>query len=366
MVYPGAEHTRFHHALGALKLMSEAIANLRAKGVSISTEEEEAALIAIMLHDIGHGPFSHALEETLIRGVHHEQIGELMMERLNTEWDGKLTLALDIFRNRYAKPFLHQLVSGQLDMDRMDYLMRDSFYTGVAEGIVSFDRILRMLNVVDGELVVEEKGVYSIEKFLVARRLMYWQVYLHKAVVAAEDLLVNTLAAAVRVASRGGELFCTPALGYFLYSKIDREALLKDDNVLEKFCRLDDHDIWSGIKQWQFHSDKLLAYLAGNLINRRLPSVSIQKEGFSGDVITEKRRIWAEKLGFNHEEIHYVVHSGVLSNQAYNFHASGINVKLKSGDIVRLDELTDNYNLVGLMELVTRHYLCTPKSGREN
>ncbi|HEX4887624.1 MAG TPA: HD domain-containing protein, partial [Luteibaculaceae bacterium] len=280
MVYPGALHTRFHHVLGAMHLMNEALDVLSAKGEIITPEEKQGALLAILLHDIGHGPFSHALENTLVTGVHHEQLSELFMDLLNKEFNGALSLGISIFKNQYPKKFLHQLVSSQLDMDRLDYLSRDSFYTGVSEGVISAERIIKMLAVVNDELVVEEKGVYSIEKFIVARRLMYWQVYLHKTVVSAEFLLVNILKRAKELAKRGEVLFASPALQRFLYHDYEWRHFEQDPTLLTDFAQLDDFDIMTSVKVWQSNSDKVLAELCHRMVNRQLFKIVIQKEPF--------------------------------------------------------------------------------------
>ena len=270
-VYPGALHTRFHHAIGALHLMQQAIEVLRSKDVDITPEEAEGACIAILLHDIGHGPFSHTLEHTLFNGVTHEELSLLFMERLNEIFDGQLSLAIDIFRGNYPKQFLHQLISGQLDMDRMDYLNRDSFFTGVHEGVIGYDRIIKMLSVQNGELVVEEKGIYSIEKFLIARRLMYWQVYLHKTVLSAEQMLIVALLRAKALTRQGHQLPASPPLAFFLQREPSRADFEQErDQLLGQFAQLDDFDIVSALKSWMFADDKLLAFLSSSIINRRL------------------------------------------------------------------------------------------------
>ena len=275
LVYPGALHTRYHHVLGAMHLMSKAIATIRRKGHTISETEEQAALLAILLHDIGHGPFSHALEHDIVSGVSHEEISIFFIERLSKEFNGELDLALEIFKNTYPKEFLHQLVSSQLDMDRMDYLNRDSFYTGVNEGKIGSDRIIEMMNVVNGKLVLEEKGIYSIEKFIVARRLMYWQVYLHKTVVAAEYMLIQALRRAKELKQKGTALFASPALNYFLENNVSAEDFKSDPKVLERFALLDDYDILGAIKVWQSESDKVLSELSKRIIERRLFKIEV-------------------------------------------------------------------------------------------
>jgi HD superfamily phosphohydrolase len=290
LVYPGALHTRFQHALGAMYLMSLAIETLRGKGVEINIDEEEAALAAILLHDIGHGPFSHSLEHSIVEGVSHEHISGLIMDELNKIFDGRLSTAIAIFRNRYPKFFLHQLVSSQLDTDRMDYLIRDSFYTGVTEGVISFNRIIKMLNVFDNELVVEQKGIYSVEKFLIARRLMYWQVYLHKTVVSAEQMLVNILHRAKHLSLDGEELYASPALKHFLTTRITKETFEEDPEHLFYFVQLDDIDILASIKVWASHSDKTLSLLCTSLMNRQLNQVMMGNEKPDLKVLEELKK----------------------------------------------------------------------------
>src|ERR1700751_1028479 len=278
LVYPGALHTRFHHAIGAMYLMTEAIDVLRSKQIDISDEEAEAVSVAILLHDIGHGPFSHALEHTLVQGVSHEDISALLMEKLNQEFKGGLSLAIKIFNDKYKKKFLHQLVSSQLDMDRLDYLKRDSFFTGVSEGVISSDRIIKMLYVKDDELAVEEKGIYSIEKFIIARRLMYWQVYLHKTVVAGENMLVNILKRAKELSNKGEDLFATPAFSVFLKNNYSKKDFLSKPELLDTFALLDDYDIFSSIKVWTKHPDQILSTLCKSLVERKLFKIELKKE----------------------------------------------------------------------------------------
>jgi HD superfamily phosphohydrolase len=358
LVFPGANHTRFHHALGALFLMSEAIKNLRIKGVDISEEEAEGACIAILLHDIGHGPFSHTLEQTIVNGVHHEDISLAMMEQMNAQFKGRLDLAISIFTDSYKKHFLHQLVSSQLDMDRLDYLRRDSFYSGVSEGVVSSDRIIKMLYVVNDELVVEEKGIYSIEKFIIARRLMYWQVYLHKTVVAAEELLLKILQRAKELASQKEELFATPAFHFFLYENPEKEAFIHSRELLDRFALLDDNDVMSAIKVWMSHTDKVLSQLCKNLIYRHLPKVQVQKTGFSKEEIQVHRELIMKRLDLTEKEARYFVYAGKLENKAYDSHTQGISLLMKNGEVVDIAEASDNYNLKALKGSVLKHFLC--------
>ncbi len=360
LVYPGALHTRFHHVLGAMHLMSKAIATIRRKGHEISQSEEEAALLAILLHDIGHGPFSHALEHDIVTGVHHEDISIFFMERLSEEYDGKLDLALEIFQNRYPKKYLYQLVSSQLDMDRMDYLNRDSFYTGVSEGKIGSDRIIEMLNVVDGNLVLEEKGIYSIEKFLVARRLMYWQVYLHKTVVAAEFMLIHVLRRAKELKQSGNDIFCSPALSYFLSNDVTSEDFKQKPEVLDLFAQLDDYDILGAIKVWQFHEDKVLSTLSRRLIERKLFKIKVSKGEFSEEDKQAVREKVMEKLDISQEETRYFVYNDILTNSAYNDASQHINLLMKTGETLEVSKASDNLNISALADPVEKHFLCYP------
>lgn len=363
LVYPGAHHTRFHHAIGAMHLMQNAIEVLKIKNIEISEDEELGVLIAILLHDIGHGPFSHALEHTIVHGVTHEDISLLLMDKLNKEFDGKLTLAIQIFTNNYKKKFLHQLVSSQLDMDRLDYLKRDSFYSGVSEGVVSSDRIINMLNVFEDELVIEEKGIYSIEKFIVARRLMYWQVYLHKTVLSAENLLVQILKRAIYLARNGEVIHSSPVLKKFLYESFDAKEF-KDSEILEYFTKLDDSDIYSGIKAWCDHSDFTLASTSKSLINRKLPKVLIQKEPFEPERIQSLKKLVKEAYGITDKEVdHFVIHSEIANN-AYNALKDKINIRYKDGTIANITEASDNFNIKALTKPVKKYFVCYPKEFR--
>jgi len=363
LVYPGAHHTRFHHAIGAMHLMQQAIEVLKVKGVEISEEEEIGVLAAILLHDIGHGPFSHALEHTLVSGVNHEDLSIILMDKLNQEFEGKLDLAIQIFRNSYPKMFLHQLVSSQLDMDRLDYLKRDSFYSGVSEGVVSSDRILNMLNVHEDQLVIEEKGIYSIEKFIVARRLMYWQVYLHKTVLAAENLLVEILKRANYLASQGEELYASPVLKNFLYNNYSQADFEKEE-VIDQFTRLDDSDIYSAIKAWSTHSDKTLSVISRNLIDRKLPKISIQKTPFEQERIHKLREMVKEAYGIGEVEIGHLVFDSEIANNAYNAIKDKILIKYKSGEVLNITEASDNFNIQSLTEPVKKYFICYPKEFR--
>ena len=358
-VYPGALHTRFHHALGALHLMTQAIAVLRSKKIKISKEEAKAVSIAILLHDIGHGPFSHTLEHTLIN-VHHEDLSSLFMESLNRQFDGALNLALEIFNNRYEKKFLHQLVSGQLDMDRMDYLNRDSFFTGVSEGVIGYDRIIKMLSVHDGELVVEEKGIYSIEKFLIARRLMYWQVYLHKTVLAAEQMLIRALLRAKELLQNGTQLYVPVNLRYFLGKDFTLEVAKKQADFLEHFALLDDFDIISALKIWMNAEDKLLSILSKCLINRRLFKLELQNEPFDEAYIANIRQKLSRKLDIPLDQCHYLVFTGKETNSAYSTSKEEIKILFKNGEVLPMSQSSD-YGIQS--KIITKYYLCYPKKG---
>ncbi len=358
LVYPGALHTRFHHAIGAMHLMGLAVETIRSKGQAISCEEEEAANIAILLHDIGHGPFSHALEHTIVEGIPHEHISRLLMDNLNHEFEGKLELALDIFNDRYHKKFLHQLVSGQLDIDRMDYLNRDSFFTGVSEGVISFDRIIKMLNVVDDQLVVEEKGIYSIEKFLIARRLMYWQVYLHKTVIAAEQLLVKILERAKELSAQGQRLFASPCFAYFLNNSISRDDFQNDPRNLERFTRLDDNDIFTSIKVWCDDKDLILSTLCKHLIKRNLYQVEISNEPPSLEKIQDLAENTTHLYEIDDDDTSYFVFTDTIKNNAYNVGNGSIKILMKDGTIQDITTASDNSNLEALVRTVQKYILC--------
>ena len=359
LVYPGAVHNRFHHAVGCLFLMQQAIDTLRYKGVEITKEEDEAVCFAILLHDIGHGPFSHALENSIVQDVHHEDISELIMSRLNKEFDGLLDLAIEIFQNKYKKKFLHQLVSSQLDMDRLDYLARDSFYSGVTEGKVGSERIIKMLAVVDDRLVVEEKGIYSIEKFIVARRLMYWQVYLHRTVLSAEHMLMLTLKRAKDLSRNGEVLFASPALIAFLQNDYDKVSFATTEGVLDKFCDLDDSDIYNAMKAWRLHPDKVLSDLSSRLLDRKLFRIELRTEEFSQSDIDERVKTLMELWSLSEEEANYYVSSGSVDNQPYT--ENGIMLKSKDGGLIDFAKANDNLTLESLSRNVTKSFLCYPK-----
>lgn len=363
LVYPGALHTRFHHALGAMHLMCLAIDILRSKGHEITKDEEEGATIAILLHDIGHGPFSHALEYSLVKGIQHEDISILMMERLNTEFDGKLNTAIAIFKGAYPKKFLHQLISSQLDLDRMDYLNRDSFFTGVSEGVISFDRIIKMFNIADDQLVIEEKGIYSIEKFLIARRLMYWQVYLHKTVIAGEMLLVKILKRAKELAVKGADLFATPALQHFLKNEISQKEFFETNVHLLQFAKLDDQDIFASVKVWCGNQDRILSLLCNMLVNRNLYKIEITNDMPDPGRVSLISENTAFSLGIDQNEVPYFVFTDVISNRAYNTGGgnSTINILMKNNTTTDIAKASDLSNLESLDRTVRKHILCYPR-----
>jgi hypothetical protein len=360
LVYPGAHHTRFHHAIGSMHLMQKAIQVLKFKGVEISTDEANALYIAILLHDIGHGPFSHALEQSIVKGVDHESISLKFMETLNDEFNGKLTLAITIFKGKYHRRFLHQLIASQLDMDRLDYLKRDSFYTGVSEGNINSERLLVMLNVKDDELVVEEKGIYSVEKFIVARRLMYWQVYLHKTGLAAEKVLEKVLKRAKELVLLGKELPASKAFTYFLKNQVNINDFSTES--LKTFAKLDDYDVLSAIKDWISHDDVLLSKLAESLINRILPKVILQKEPFTETQINEIQKKVQSTLKVTNEELNYLVFSGEIVNQAYDTTKNNIKILFKKGAIKDISEASDHLNIQALSSPVYKYYMCYPKN----
>ncbi|MGO4921139.1 HD domain-containing protein [Maribacter spongiicola] len=361
LVYPGAHHTRFHHALGCMYLMQKAIQVLRFKGVEITAEEQDGLLIAILLHDIGHGPFSHAMEHSIVEGVSHEFISLQFMQDLNKRFNGSLTEAISIFTGNHSKKFLNQLVSSQLDMDRLDYLKRDSFYTGVAEGNTNAERLITMLNVVDGNLVVEEKGIYSVEKFLMARRFMYWQVYLHKTAVVAERLLINILKRARFLIEKGETLHCSSALQFFLTHHIDINNFNTD--TLAKFAKLDDVDILSALKEWQFSADFVLASLCEMIINRKLLHIKVKKEPITDSKFLMQLNKVKIQYNLTDEDASYFVFKGELMNKAYDRQYQTINILRKNGKITDVAKLSDHLNLNALSKTVTKYYICYPKEG---
>lgn len=360
LVFPGAHHTRFHHALGCMYLMQKAVNVLRYKEVTISKEEEEALYTAILLHDIGHGPFSHAMENSLVQGVSHEDISLKFMEKLNEEFNASLTLAISIFRGKYQRKFLCELVSGQLDMDRADYLKRDSFYTGVAEGNINSERLITMLNVVNDSLVIEEKGIYSVEKFLIARRFMYWQVYLHKTSLVAEQLLIRVLKRAKELVQNGIKLECSTSFNYFLTNTINAESF--DEMTLEMFSNLDDYDIISAMKSWQYHDDFVLKNLCDMIINRDLLKIKVIEDKIDEAKLDLYEEKLMKKYNISEKEASYFVFSGDISNIAYQKEKQNIKVLLESGKTTDITMASNQLNLSALSKPVTKYYICYPKA----
>ncbi len=365
-VYPGALHTRFNHALGAVHLMSQAIEVLRSKGTEITEDEAEAVTIAILLHDIGHGPHSHALEESLIAGTSHEELSRVIMDRLNDEWNGRLDLAISIFRNQYPKTFLHQLVASQLDVDRLDYLIRDSFFTGVNEGVIGYDRIIKMMHVKNNRLVIEAKGIYSIEKFIIARRLMYWQVYLHKTVLGVEQLLSRIIERAKHVTYQGLSLEASPPLRYFLVHQFTSGDFQPHSQVIEQFRKLDDTDVMEAIKTWAEASDKLLAIMCQKLVDRQLLKVAMSSEPFDQTTIDDYKEKTAAYYNIGYHETDELVFSGQTSNSAYSTSGSKINILYKNGEVKDIADASDQLNISVLSQPVVKYYLCVPKVIIEN
>ena len=359
LVYPGARHTRFHHALGCMFLMQQAIQTLRYKQIEITPEEEEALYIAILLHDIGHGPFSHAMEHSIVEGISHEEISLAFMQALNEQFEGRLSLAIEIFQKKYKKQFMNQLISSQLDMDRLDYLKRDSFYSGVSEGNINSQRIIAMLTVKDDTLIVEEKGIYSIEEFLVARRLMYWQVYLHKTSIGAEFVLVKLLARVKELTQQGKKLPMTTALRFFVENHITKDTF--DSHALELFAQLDDYDIISGLKEWQYGEDWVLAKLSQMILNRDLLRVRLYKSPVEKEKVQELLREAAEQLQIPEELASYFVFTGEISNTAYRKDEQNILIYTKNNKIIDVTKASDQMNLDALATKVTKYYLCSLK-----
>lgn len=355
LVYPGAVHTRLHHSLGAYHLMCEALTEIQRKGIEITPEEEVSAKIAILLHDVGHGPFSHALENVLIKDVQHESISLLIMKVLNEQMENKLQMAIDIFTDNYPKPFLHQLVSGQLDVDRMDYLSRDSFFTGVSEGVIGYDRIIKMLTVHQGELMVEEKAIYSTEKFLVSRRLMYWQVYLHKTVVSAEKMLVRIIERAQELIAKGTPITSSSILLDFFLQHTETLSIQKH---LDKFCQLDDYDVLSAIKNWIYHPDKILSTLCRGLVERKLLKVKLQAENFNEEWITEQRNKICEQLSISEKESRYFIFRGEAINTTYDPLEEKINILFKDGSVKDISRVDNALIQQSLASPVKKHYIC--------
>lgn len=359
-VYPGALHTRFHHAIGAMHLMSITLDNLRIKGTDISDQEYEAALIAILLHDIGHGPFSHALEYSLIKGVPHESLSLLTLELLNEQFGRKLDLALRIFKNKYHRKFLNQLVSSQLDIDRLDYLQRDCFFTGVSEGTIGADRIIKMMAVKDGQLVIEEKGIYSIENFLSARRLMYWQVYLHKTTVSAEKMLINLIERAKQLAQSGMKFMVTEELEFFIENNFTLEDFKRDKLLLENFLSLDDFDIWGAIKLWKSHPDYVLRNISQMFLTRDLFKINLVNEPFSMSDLEDQKAKTLKKLQIPEEDIGYFFNHGTVSNYGY-LTTDRINILTKKGEVVDVATAADLPNIKVMSKIVEKHYVCKAK-----
>jgi len=356
-VYPGAQHTRMHHSIGAMYLMNEAIYNLRSKGHDITKEEADGALACILLHDVGHGPFSHVLEYTLTTGIHHEEISLSLMEKLNEEMNGELDICIDIFKNKYPKKFLHQLVSGQLDVDRLDYLRRDSFFTGVTEGNIGSARIIKMLDVRNDSLVVEAKGIYSIENFLMSRRLMYWQVYLHKTAVAAEKMLIKTLTRAKYLTGRGENLFAPDSLCYFLKNDVNKDFYIKNkDEVLDHFVNLDDNDIWCSLKAWTKHDDIVLSKLSDCLVNRNLFKIEVSNEKLPGEFIKTHIDKYIDALNVTEEEAKYFYSCDVIYTNMYNEEDDSISILYNDGTIKNISEASDMLNIELLSKKVEKHY----------
>ena len=358
VVYPGARHTRFQHSLGAFHLMSEAIQNLQQKGQFIFDSEAEAVQAAILMHDIGHGPFSHVLENTLIHGISHEEISLMMMEEINRSMNGQLNLAISIFKGEYPKNFLHQLISSQLDMDRLDYLRRDSFYTGVTEGNIGSARIIKMLNVIDDSLVVEQKGIYSLENYLTTRRLMYWQVYLHRTCVAYEKVLVNMLKRAKELIRKGQQVFASPALLYFLENDIDAEWFAIHPEALQNYSELDDSDIWSAMKAWKHHPDKILSTLATDMLDRRIFKVEVLEEMPSDERIEELKRTIAQKMDIDYKDAHYMMSLNTIQKDMYNVDDDKIQILYKNGEIRDISEASELLNVQLLSKKIRKYYLC--------
>lgn len=359
LVYPGAHHTRFHHALGCMHIMQKTIEVLRFKGVSISEEEENALLVAILLHDIGHGPFSHAMEHSIVENVNHEAISLLFMNKLNEEFGGQLSMAIEIFKGDYPRKFMLQLISSQLDMDRMDYLKRDSFYSGVAEGNISSDRIIQMMTVVDDQLVIEEKGIYSVEKFLLARRLMYWQVYFHKTSLVAELILTKVLKRAKELIQKGIKLNCSESLLYFMNNKIELASF--DNENLNKFANLDDYDIVSALKSWINNEDFILSNLSKMIIHRDLLKIKLNNEKFSKSDLDLLRHNFSKQNNISIQDSNYFIFKGKIKNQAYSIQAEPIRILKKDNIIEDVVEASDQLNLKTISKEITKYYLCYPK-----
>ncbi len=360
LVYPGALHTRFHHAIGAYHLMRKAITTLQSKGVEITDDESLGAQVAILLHDIGHGPFSHTLEHSLIKNVSHEHISMLYMEKLNQEFNGQLDLAIQIFTNKYHKKFLHQLVSGQLDVDRLDYLTRDSFFTGVSEGVINYNRLIDMMDVADNEMVVEAKGIYSVEKFLISRRIMYWQVYLHKTVLCAEEMLIKIIKRAQYLSRKGMSLPCSNTLLYFLENNIDKKDFIDDEEALIKFSNLDDIDILAAVKSWMYHEDEILSFLCESLMNRKLFKIKIQDKEIAQSKIESKEKELMKRFNINKEEVEYLVIKNKITSYLYNPSHAKIKILNKKNKVEDFTKANDQFNALSVERAVSKFYFCYP------
>jgi uncharacterized protein len=361
-VYPGAIHTRFHHAIGAMHLMGAALESLRLKGVQISDEEYESSLCAVLLHDIGHGPFSHTLELSFLSSASHEDLSLVFLDYFNQYFEGKLTLTIKIYKNEYGRKFFHQLVSSQLDVDRLDYLSRDSFFTGVSEGTIGVDRIIKMINVVDDQLVVEEKGIYSIENFLSARRLMYWQVYFHKTTVGIEKMLKQLIKRAKYLSQNGHFLFGSPALQLFIQQNVTLDDFINDEGYINSFAALDDYDVWGAIKMWCDYNDKPLSILSRMILDRKLFKVLLSNKNFEEkEIIVLKKKVLAS-LPIGKEDWHYFLVTGSMSNAAYLSRGEHINILKKNGEVVDIAQASDLPNIKAMSKIVKKYYLCWPKS----
>ena len=360
LVYPGAQHTRFQHAIGSLHLMNKALNQLENKGHKISKQEKEGVKIAILLHDIGHCPFSHALERTIVKDISHEQLTLIYMHKLNEKFNGKLSLAIKIFENKYERKFLNQLVSSQLDMDRLDYLKRDSFFTGVTEGNIGVDRIISMLDIKDDRLVIEEKGIYSIEKFIIARRLMYWQVYLHKTVLSAENMLIQILNRAKYLYENSKKIHLSPDLKRFFKNSFSFDDFIKDDSILENFSRLDDYEIYACLKYWIKNEDFVLSNLSQKILDRDILKIRIQKTKYNKKIISEYRSNMMKKENINLKESKYFIFSDKVSNSLYSIHESNIKILFKDGKIKDLSYSSDQFNLKVLAKTINKYFLCSP------
>ena len=358
VVYPGAQHTRFQHSIGAFHLMSEAITSLSQKGIFIFDSEAEAIEAAILMHDIGHGPFSHVLEDTLIHGISHEEISLMMMEKINANMDGRLNLAIKIFKNEYPKKFLHQLISSQIDMDRLDYLRRDCFFTGVTEGNIGSARIIKMLNVKDDNIVVESNGIYSIENYITTRRLMYWQVYLHKTAVACEKVLVQALLRAKHLAKNNKNIFASPALHYFLYNNVDADFFNSHEEALRYYEELDDTDIWSALKVWMHSDDKILSLLASDILNRNIFKVEVHEENISPERIAELEERISKALNISKEEAQYFICVDTIQKDMYDTNDASITILYKDGKTKDIVDASEILNIALLSKKIRKYYLC--------